>query len=98
MRNRLKSIRSLKQVYTPGLIIHEPISNSLKYAFPDERESKIDVSLRKLENELELAVIDDGIGMPGACLQWPGGGRHLLPLPGIVENETSGSTNKKDRK
>jgi len=48
-----------------GLILNELISNSLKYAFPDERKGKIqiDLSLDK-EREVTLIVKDDGIGLP----------------------------------
>ncbi len=48
-----------------GLIINELVSNSLKYAFPDGREGRIHVELRKCEaNELLLVVRDNGIGLP----------------------------------
>ncbi len=48
-----------------GLIINELISNSLKYAFPQGREGKISIALRPFnEDELELTVSDDGVGIP----------------------------------
>ncbi|HDK17245.1 MAG TPA: hypothetical protein ENG75_04825, partial [Nitrospirae bacterium] len=51
-----------------GLIINELISNSLKHAFPDGREGKIEITSRKMNikgvNEYELIVSDNGIGMP----------------------------------
>jgi len=48
-----------------GLIINELISNSLKYAFPNGREGVISVALRSLnKKDVELAVSDNGIGMP----------------------------------
>ena len=48
-----------------GLIINELVSNSLKYAFPDEREGEIRIGLQKTgENEVELTVSDNGIGIP----------------------------------
>jgi len=49
-----------------GLIINELISNSLKYAFPDDKEGEIEITLRTLdEGAMELTVADNGIGMPG---------------------------------
>ncbi|MCB0839799.1 MAG: histidine kinase, partial [Bacteroidetes bacterium] len=46
-----------------GLIVNELITNSLKYAFPDGRNGKIQVSLaRQPEGKLELYVADDGVG------------------------------------
>jgi two-component sensor histidine kinase len=47
------------------LIINELISNSLKYAFPEDREGEIKVSLcRNDKGEVELTVRDNGIGIP----------------------------------
>jgi two-component sensor histidine kinase len=54
-----------------GLIINELISNSLKYAFPGGRSGRILIDLKKTDagntpdNEYELTVSDDGIGLPG---------------------------------
>ena len=48
-----------------GLIINELVSNSFKYAFPNEREGEIRIGLQKTsENEVELTVSDNGIGIP----------------------------------
>jgi PAS domain S-box-containing protein len=48
-----------------GLIINELISNSLKYAFPKDREGGIDIVLKAINSdEIELTVSDDGIGIP----------------------------------
>ncbi|MCP4023824.1 MAG: PAS domain S-box protein, partial [Desulfobacteraceae bacterium] len=48
-----------------GLIINELVSNSLKYAFPQDRSGEIMVTLCSInENEVELTVSDDGIGIP----------------------------------
>jgi len=48
-----------------GLIINELVTNSLKHAFPDDRKGKITISLCKTkEEEFELAVGDNGIGIP----------------------------------
>ena len=55
---------SINQAYPLGLIINELVSNSLKYAFPDERKGEINVSFKKLEDKLELCVSDNGIGVP----------------------------------
>ncbi|MGA9119779.1 MAG: ABC transporter substrate-binding protein [Bacteroidota bacterium] len=48
-----------------GLILNELVSNALKYAFPEEREGRIDIRLRRVgEGELHLNVADDGVGLP----------------------------------
>lgn len=58
---------SLDKAIHCGLIINELVSNSLKYAFPDNRQGKIEITLtlRSLaDDELVLTVSDDGIGIP----------------------------------
>ena len=48
-----------------GLIINELVSNCLKHAFPDEREGEIQIVLQEIsENEIELTVSDNGMGIP----------------------------------
>lgn len=48
-----------------GLIINELITNALKHAFPEGREGEIKVMIRSIgKDKTELAVSDDGIGMP----------------------------------
>jgi len=56
---------NLENAIPCGLIINELVSNSLKYAFPDERKGKIEISLLVTnEDEIELTVSDDGVGIP----------------------------------
>jgi len=49
-----------------GLVINELVSNSLKYAFPDDKTGKIYISLQKSSEERKyiLKVEDDGVGFP----------------------------------
>jgi PAS domain S-box-containing protein len=48
-----------------GLIVNELVSNSLKYAFPEERNGVIGINLLATkDHELELIVWDDGVGLP----------------------------------
>jgi PAS domain S-box-containing protein len=48
-----------------GLIINELITNSLKYAFPDDRKGIISISLTKADSDkLKLEIKDNGIGFP----------------------------------
>lgn len=46
-----------------GLIINELVSNSLKYAFPDNRKGVISIQLEKSESGYSLVVKDNGIGI-----------------------------------
>jgi PAS domain S-box-containing protein len=48
-----------------GLIINELISNSLKHAFPDNRQGTLRVELRTEGNGLHTIIVrDDGVGLP----------------------------------
>ena len=48
-----------------GLIINELVTNSLKYAFPKNREGNMYISLTEQDDQLLLTVKDDGIGIIG---------------------------------
>jgi two-component sensor histidine kinase len=48
-----------------GLIVNELVTNAVKYAFPDERRGTVRVSLEEGDNQLCLAVEDDGVGFRG---------------------------------
>lgn len=47
-----------------GLILNELISNTLKYAFPDEQMGVVRISLSTNEDNVELKVEDNGVGFP----------------------------------
>ena len=48
-----------------GLIINELVTNSLKYAFPGDRQGTITIQMTQpAEQAIQLVVSDDGIGMP----------------------------------
>jgi PAS domain S-box-containing protein len=56
---------SIETVMPLGLIINELVSNSLKYAFKDQAENKINIILKKQNNDnFILEISDNGIGFP----------------------------------
>lgn len=47
-----------------GLIVNELVSNCLKHAFPDDKTGEIKIALcSTTDNEIEISVIDNGVGM-----------------------------------
>src|SRR6202008_3774827 len=71
IENRIKLVLEVEQVALNldlsipcGLIVNEIISNALKYAFPNEREGEIHISLKKKDDKLFLSIKDNGIGLP----------------------------------
>ncbi len=64
-----------------GLIVNELLSNSLKYAFPEDRKGRIRVSLFQRGSVLHLEVSDDGIGKDIAQgIEGTGFGTQLIAL------------------
>ncbi|MCI4669223.1 MAG: tetratricopeptide repeat protein [Bacteroidia bacterium] len=65
-----------------GLIVNELLTNSLKYAFPEGRVGKIEISLMPMSDQkLFLNVFDDGIGKKrGMPAQGSGFGGQLIHL------------------
>ena len=64
-----------------GLIVNEALSNTLKYAFPDEAPGNVRITLvKKVENTFELQIADDGIGLEAITNQSlpPGFGLSLI--------------------
>lgn len=59
---------SVNRAIPIGLILNELVSNSLKYAFPENLSVKdtpeLKISLSKKNESLELKIEDNGIGMP----------------------------------
>jgi len=47
-----------------GLIMNELLTNSVKHAFPDDKEGEIQVYLKKEDERYLLIVRDNGIGFP----------------------------------
>jgi two-component sensor histidine kinase len=47
-----------------GLIINELVTNALKYAFPGGRNGIVVVAMRQDDDQIELTVSDDGVGIP----------------------------------
>ncbi len=56
---------TMQQAVPIALLLNELISNSLKYAFPDDARGTVHVFLKRTDNnQLQLDVYDDGIGLP----------------------------------
>jgi len=53
---------NIEQAIYCGLILNELVTNSLKYAFIDNENKRIDISLTKQDNWFRLIVKDNGIG------------------------------------
>jgi two-component sensor histidine kinase len=54
---------SVSQAIPLSLIINEALTNAIKYAFPDARKGHIRLSLKEVEHDIQLTILDNGIGM-----------------------------------
>ncbi|WP_178372076.1 tetratricopeptide repeat-containing sensor histidine kinase [Chitinophaga jiangningensis] len=55
---------TLSQAIPLGLILNEAVTNSIKYAFPDNRNGEISIFMKNDHDLITLQIMDDGIGMP----------------------------------
>nr|WP_244243524.1 PAS domain S-box protein [Leptospira andrefontaineae] len=53
---------SIERAIPLGLILNELLTNSLKYAFPEDRSGKIQISIFKEEKNIVFSYSDDGVG------------------------------------
>lgn len=47
-----------------GMIVNELVTNSLKYAFPDDAEGRVVVRLENEDGRMAISVQDNGVGLP----------------------------------
>lgn len=74
-----------------GLLINEFISNSIKYAFPDDRSGKIIIKAKRImPDKILLSLADDGIGMSEGFDFNEKGTLGLLLIKGISEDQLQG--------
>jgi PAS domain S-box-containing protein len=71
MKNKIRMVPVINDIFLDldtaipcGLIINELVTNSLKYAFPEDRSGEIIVSLIRDNSRYILSVRDNGIGLP----------------------------------
>lgn len=64
-----------------GLIVNELLTNAMKYAFPDNQDGEVNISLlSKASGAMELKVTDNGVGKNGDLAKGSGFGTQLINL------------------
>ncbi len=53
----------LDQAVPCGMILSELVTNSIKYAFPNQEKGTITISLQMRDKQLQISVSDDGVGL-----------------------------------
>ncbi|MFT5818806.1 MAG: PAS domain S-box-containing protein [Crocinitomix sp.] len=54
----------LDQAIPCGLILNELVSNSLKYAYPEETGGEIEIEIKEKDGKINIRVEDFGVGLP----------------------------------
>jgi two-component sensor histidine kinase len=54
----------LKKAVPCALIVNELVSNSIRYAFPNDSKGEILISLKEKNGAVEMIISDNGIGIP----------------------------------
>jgi two-component sensor histidine kinase/CHASE1-domain containing sensor protein len=55
---------SLDRAVPSGLVLNELLTNVIQHAFPPPRRGRVTVRVGPVDGGVELAVIDDGVGLP----------------------------------
>jgi two-component sensor histidine kinase len=55
---------NIHQAVPCSLIVNEVITNCLKHAFTDRETGNIDTYMKSKNGELQIKIVDDGVGMP----------------------------------
>ncbi len=76
----------ISQAIPLGLIINEAVTNSIKYAFPDNRKGEILISLVDEEQRIKLELADNGIGMPEIDNDMESGSLGLQLMKGLSDD------------
>jgi PAS domain S-box-containing protein len=74
-----------KLLFPLGIIINELITNCFKYAFPGGREGVITVSVRRLNDEINISIKDDGVGVTDKVASSGSGGFGLNLVAALTE-------------
>jgi two-component sensor histidine kinase len=80
---------TVSQAIPLALVLNEAITNSVKYAFPDNRLGEISIKMRQTGENIELIVRDNGVGMVKATEDTGLDSLGLKLMGGLIE-EISG--------
>lgn len=74
---------SVTQAIPLALIVNEAVTNSIKYAFPNEAPGEISLSLVETGGEIEVQLADNGVGLPPDVWQGKRGSLGMELIKGL---------------
>ncbi len=72
-----------------GLFVNEVVSNTIKHAYPDKKGGPIHISIKSHDESIELAVADEGVGIPEHFINGKSGS-YGIQLINIFSNQLKG--------
>ncbi len=85
---------SINEAIPCGQILHELLSNSIKYAFPEDKRGSIHITLVQTVKGLEFSIADNGVGIP-AGFDIQSDGKMGLDLVRILAKQLEANTEMK---
>lgn len=69
-----------------SLIINEAVTNSIKYAFPKSRKGIVRITMKKIEQHVQLVIADNGIGISMDKINYSSSSLGLKLVKGLTED------------
>ncbi|HVU94485.1 MAG TPA: sensor histidine kinase [Puia sp.] len=69
-----------------ALIVNEAVTNSIKYAFPGERNGLIAIGMKQDAEGISLQIADNGVGIPPSLFTTPSASLGLKLIRGLSED------------
>jgi len=76
---------SISQAIPLALVLNEAITNSIKYAFPGYKMGEISIKMQQTEQNIELTIRDNGVGMTNAMEDIDPDALGLKLMQGLIE-------------
>jgi two-component sensor histidine kinase len=76
----------LSQAIPIALIINESVTNSIKYAFPENRNGIIEINMHQIKGRIRLVIADNGIGINPEIANNPTDSLGLKLINGLSED------------
>ncbi|HMC87837.1 MAG TPA: sensor histidine kinase, partial [Chitinophagaceae bacterium] len=87
----------VSQAIPIALIINEALTNSIKYAFPQNRKGIIEITMHKTADQITLMIADNGIGIDEAIANLPSTSLGLKLIKGLSEDINASINIKNDK-
>ena len=76
----------VSQAIPLSLIINEAVTNAIKYAFPGNKAGIITVNMRQMDEQIELVIADNGVGIDTEIANKPSDSLGLKLMKGLSED------------